>query len=52
MVAIICCSASLGTITVLKTAANLTLTASGLNIQGTQATGGSVTVGWTVTRLQ
>lgn len=52
VVAIVACSASLATLTVLKTSSNLTLSLSGLNVQGTQSTGSSVTVGWTVTRLQ
>lgn len=51
VVAIISCSASLGQLTVLQTSTNLTITRSGLNIQGTQSTGGSVNVSWAVTRL-
>ncbi len=52
VVAIVACSASLATLTVLKTSSNLTLSLSGLNVQGTHAVGVSVSVSTTVTRIQ
>ena len=36
----------------LQTGSNLTLTRSGLAIQATQSTGGTVSISWTATRIQ
>jgi hypothetical protein len=52
VVAIVACSESLATLTVLKTSSNLTLSLSGLNVQGTHAVGLTVEVSTTVTRIQ